>query len=386
MIALTEATAEAVTTTSEPEAQPATTRRRDHHPDDVRYIKLAKPIAVVGRARPVTRLKVTIDRGPNDGSWIQRSPRLRRGLYLSIASLFDSDVPTGQLLLCDHTGREMAYFAPVPLRRDGVPAARDWPNILEAAQAILTERDPFDTVPLEYLGWLPIKGVPRDRLVAVDPLAPEPQLLDTPTNVVRHQRFGPGLHVAPFRGPKGELLVVAIGKDGGLDAMWPVTGIDKWSLFVERPQLPDDWRSRVTYAGHGPDQWFDVDVDDRLVASDTSLGFKYQNTAYPRRDVVHVCPWLGRVNRTAHMVCATNALLCAQGFSECVDVNDGIHDLLGFLADIRKDAEHPNGVPDPIQYDPELEKVRLERERERSEAISRQVAAHLGGMVAGGAE
>lgn len=346
MIALNESTVAAVEGLPDAAALP---------PAGTRYIKLAEPIAIESRKRPVTRIKVTVAVAPDDGPW--RRMGLRRGLYLSVRGVVRSSTPTGELLLCDHTGRDIATFSPVPLRdaETGVPRAAEWREILRTAQDILRERDQFDTVPLEFLGWLPIQGVPPERLVAVDPLAPKPRLLHTPENVVHHRRFGPGLHVAPFRGEKGELLIVAIGQDGGLDAMWPVTAVGTWALWVEQQKLPNTLLGGELTYDREPDQRELVKVDDRWTASDTLLQCRYDDVRYPRRDVVHVCPWRGRVNRQAYMLCVTNVFLSALSFQECADLRDGVADCLGFLEDVRRDAEHPDGVPYPITYHPDLQ-------------------------------
>jgi hypothetical protein len=179
-----------------------------------------------------------------------------------------------------------------------------------------------------------------------------PEIEPSRETVIRHPRFGPGLHVAPFRGDKGELLVVAIGQDGGLDALWPVQAIGTWDVYHHYPPLaPMDWQRELAI-DRSADRAISVYADERLLASDPGLHTRYQQLHLRTLDVVHVCPWLGRIDRQAMMVATTDALGCAKAFEEGRDLNALTRSALAFLRAIREDqlAGSPGSDERPLCY------------------------------------
>jgi hypothetical protein len=323
-----------------------------------RYLQLPEPITNTSGSRKWSRITFTIHREPE----VMDAP-VRRGIYCAVIGTPIAEY--SQYLLVDGLKRDLAYIHPVLMhefgQEFGVPDPDTWRDVKARSEAILQEFDPtYNGEPVEYLGFIPSPGLPAETLIARDPLTFTNRLpIPAPTheNVVRHARFAPGLHIAPFRGPNGELLIVAIAQDGGLDAMWPVTGIDTWRLWVEPTKLPSDLHRTVEYTGH-VDSHRDAVVDDRLLASDPTLFYKYTDQVLPRRDVVHVCPWFGRVDRTARMIAVTDIFLRAQEFQEFggfAAQAHGVQSALTFLRDIREDhIADPKGTKDPISYHPDF--------------------------------
>jgi hypothetical protein len=310
-----------------------------------KYSKLETPI--VGTSRTAKRIQYKILIG---GAKLDLP--VRRGCYLSLRGTLTDD--TGQLVLINGAGVAVAYIDPVLLREDGVPDADTWREVRCTARQILQELDASDDGAVHYLGWVPYPDTPAERLVAVDPLARwwrTPMPAWDHENVVRHSRFSPGLHVAPFRGPNGEMLVVAIGDDGGLDALWPVTGVDTWSLWSHPTPVPNsDFRRVIEY--ERPREAEVARVDDRMAACDVLLSYTYNDVRTPRRDVVHICPWKGRIDRTAPMVAVTNVMACARMFEEGRDLRTIVESGLSFLRDIREDHAAGERYENVIAYDP----------------------------------
>lgn len=333
---LADATDEQRTDDAQPETEPTSARA-----DRFRYMPLPHPIIFVGMRgaeRTITRIVFRIYGTPDRPVDYE----LKRGLYLAVRGA--PTVDYSHYWLTDSKGNIVAAIGPVPMDswEKHHPDDSVWARLREICEEILEELEP-ETGPraewprVEYLGMPPgIVGEQpepaRDAFIRV----PVPEW--TAENVVRHQRFAPGLHIAPFRGVHGELLIVAIAQDGGLDAMWPVMSIDTWMHWVEVSLPPGDWQRTIAYEGHN--RSIQAEMDDRLLASDPFLVPRYADLHLPRRDVVHICPWFGRANRKAFMITTTNVLGCAVGFEEGADLRTLVEEGLGLLQGIREDVEN----------------------------------------------
>jgi hypothetical protein len=319
------------------ERAPKARRRR------ARRAKLSAPIVAEVSGKVITHMTFLMQRTPG-----KPHPGRRRGIYLFSCGCYSQR--DAEFAICDSAGRVIAHARPVPIRswKEPVVDAKDWLTLERHARDILYDIEPEHDAPLELVGDFDEVSSRGERL---------PIPAATHENVVRHARFAPGLHIAPFRGPKGELLIVAIAQDGGLDAMWPVTGIDTWNLWVERSALPSDLHRTMEYERQVDPHECAV-VDDRLLASDPTLFYKYTDQVLPRRDVIHVCPWFGRVDRTARMIAVTDIFLRAQSFEEFGGFGAqvrGVQSSLTFLRDMREDhIADPHGTEDPISYHPDF--------------------------------
>jgi hypothetical protein len=303
--------------------------------DRYRYLPLPEQLGeeIAGQERTYSRIVFRINALPHPFFADPARKQPARGLHLAVRGYRAAD--HGSYDLVDGAGRHVACIDPVPMDAARVCAPHDnvWAKLRAICEEILADGLPVEYHPAPEL----IAQAAEQAAEALAARLPIPA--HTTENVVRHPRFAPGLHVAPFRGPDGELLVVAIGQDGGLDALWPVTSIGTWNFSADLfPQL-DSMAARGLKIRC--DRNAEVDADDRLLASEPSLFARYADHHHPRYDLVHICPWFGRVNRTAHMIAVTNPLGCARGFEETTDLADTIeHFGLCFLRDMREDWSH----------------------------------------------
>lgn len=183
-------------------------------------------------------------------------------------------------------------------------------------------------------------------------------LANTPENVVYHQPLDPGLHIAPFRDGEGRLLIVLVGDERQLVALWPVAGIVReWSFALERGARSRDLPAGVAFEEGRYDE--DFTVDNKAVGRLDSPALLGPNNA---RSAVHVCPWYGVVNTGNLMVAITDANGCAHAVEEIDDVDDTSMEWpLRYLAEIRAGETIGPEPQAPFDYFPEQRSRRTVR-------------------------